>query len=79
MLAYKFKLANMDVNLEFNDVKEVKFQNFVTHIKDTLKKQLKDSALEKSFATMIISLRDGIKPFMQIIIEAYSSLPSFCS
>ena len=37
MLAYKFKLANMDVNLEFNDAKEVKLQNFVLHNKDTLK------------------------------------------
>ena len=52
----------MDVGLEFNDTKELKFQNFVPHIEDTLKKQEKDtcfdsqnsqvshaSALEKSF------------------------------
>ena len=38
ILAYKFKLANMDVGLEFNDTKELKFQNFVPHIEDTLKK-----------------------------------------
>ncbi|XP_027062415.1 uncharacterized protein [Coffea arabica] len=94
MLAYRIKLANMDISLEFNDVKEVSLQNFVSRIEDTLKKHGKDTrsirqssqisfahlrGLEKSFATVIISLWDDIKPFMQTIIEVYSGLLDFWS
>ena len=38
ILAYKFKLANINVSLEFDNTKEEIFQNFVPHIEDTLKK-----------------------------------------
>mgnify|MGYP004710797225 CR=1 FL=1 len=46
ILAYKFKLANMNVSLEFDNKKEVKFQNFVPHIEDTLKKYEKDTCFD---------------------------------
>ena len=43
----------MDVSLEFNDVKEVKLQNFVPHIEDALKKQGKDTSFDGKNSSII--------------------------